>query len=495
MASGQGSTHQLREIQTEAALRAMQAELKMDPDKNVEIQRGGNTIVLPENMSNREAIVWLAKNEAENAKIVNVSETIDASPLDGAVALNNVLARRFGMTQLAPGEEMGFFGKFKVPPKLIAVEVGLNRFAQVPWGGVEVPGINGTIKTGFTRKGGRFVFSIHAEVERNSEAAVHEIAEQVRMEIRTNSIYKGQVLKLRFRDDDGDLFSSFDPTHAPTFFDVSSVRPEEAIYNKETEDLIAVSLHHPVLYTERFRELDMPLKQAVLLEGPFGTGKTLAADVLAKLCSERGWTFIYLKDIEDLNLAYEFARQYQPAVLFTEDIDTITSGERTIDMNRVMEMLDGVDAKNSEIQVVFSSNNAERIHEAFIRPGRIDTVISVGPPNAETTTKLARMYGRGFIQATDEQLEDCLAPLVGRTAAFIREAIERAKRFAVSHCTTNQMTILPKDITLACQTMSRQLELTDQEKEEAIADIHESAERLGEGLRELGDRILTSMRD
>jgi SpoVK/Ycf46/Vps4 family AAA+-type ATPase len=74
----------------------------------------------------------------------------------------------------------------------------------------------------------------------------------------------------------------------------------------------------------------VPLKRGVLLEGPYGTGKTLTAFVTAKKCVENGWTFIMLDRVAALKEALTFARMYAPAVVFAEDIDRSVEGERTV---------------------------------------------------------------------------------------------------------------------------------------------------------------------
>jgi transitional endoplasmic reticulum ATPase len=474
------------------AMKKLEADFKIDPNRVVSIENRGDRIILPEGMTSTEGMYWLHRNQIENEKVVSISEEIDASPMDGAVALNNVIARRFGFTALKDTEIKTFMGKFTQPPQMLSVEVGPGRHAQVPWGDLEIPGINGIITTSFMKKDGRFIFRLAGKVQRNSEGAVHEIANLVRQEIKERSIYKGTAVRVRFRDDDGDLISNFNPLYAPAFIDVSKINPEEAIYNPETDQLIKVSLHDPVLHTDQFRSARIPLKQGVLMEGTFGTGKTLAAHNLAKIATENGWTFIYVKDIEDLALAFDFARQYQPAVLFTEDIDQVVKGQRDIDMNKLMEMLDGVDSKNSEIMVLFTTNAAESIHEGFIRPGRIDTVIPVRPPTLETSVRLARLYGRGLIEATDEQLHVALEPIKGRNAAFVREAVERSKRFAVGRSEGGEMKISGTDIRMACLTMERQLELTDANtKEDVNTRVRKATTVLTEVISEVASGVST----
>lgn len=55
--------------------------------------------------------------------------------------------------------------------------------------------------------------------------------------------------------------------------------------------------------------------------------------------------------------------------------------------------LDGVDSKKHEIMVVLTTNDKRAIHPAFVRPGRIDAVIPILPPDNDATVRLVRSYG------------------------------------------------------------------------------------------------------
>ena len=58
------------------------------------------------------------------------------------------------------------------------------------------------------------------------------------------------------------------------------------------------------------------------------------------------------------------------------------------------------DSKDSEIMVVLTTNEVSKIHPAFLRPGRIDAVVSIRPPDTEATVRMVRRYGRGLVDAS-----------------------------------------------------------------------------------------------
>src|SRR5690606_34759444 len=130
---------------------------------------------------------------------------------------------------------------------------------------------------------------------------------------------------------------------------------------------IRTNLLAPLLYTEACRRHKIPLKRGVLLEGPYGTGKTQTAYACALLATQNNWTFIYLDRVAALDEALVFARQYAPAVVFAEDIDRVTQGERSVEIDDVLNNLDGIDSKNTDIITILTSNHANNINKAMLR--------------------------------------------------------------------------------------------------------------------------------
>lgn len=434
--------------------------------KDVRVEYAGDKIVLPDDMSFDEAISWLQRRKTEDQTIVRVVERIEAFPLDGAAAFHRVLARRYGWTGLVPSP--GFFGQ-KNPPTMVGVEIGPGQTIQVAWGRCQVPKIEGFLSTNFKVLDGRPipVFQLVCEVQRRHENTVKELAAEVREEVLRASIYRGKPIKVSFRDSDGDEIDGEDYTpdsFQPRFLDLTRVSPEDVIHQSDTERMIRINLFHPIERTAEFRRHGIPLRQGVLLEGPYGTGKTLTAYILARACVAHGWTFLYLDDVRDLDKAISLARLYQPCVVFAEDVDRVVSGEREgdngIEIDRVLNTLDGVDSKDAEVMVVLTTNDLKAIHPAMLRPGRIDVVVSVRAPDLEATIRLARRFGRDLIIADDTELAEVLSPIVGQNAAFVRETIERAKRSAIAHAGEGRpLVVTPADLAFAAESLRPHVEL------------------------------------
>lgn len=446
---------------------------------DVLVQYEGTQIVLPNDpaeMTLDEAISCLKRRKKQDETVVAIHEEVDAYPLDGAHALMQVLRKIYGWANAVPTP--GFFGS-QNPPVMVNMEVGYRKSTQVIWGRFNVPGIDGFIQTGATFKNGRYIFVINGEVKQKEKKVVKRIADAVREYAATQSVYKSKAVRLR-TGANGD----FNAENAPVFMDLSKVNPAELVFSEEVDEQVRTNLFAPVMYTEACRKHKIPLKRGVLLEGPYGTGKTLTAYVCAKLASENGWTFIYLDRVTALDEALVFARQYAPAVVFAEDIDRVTKGERSVEIDDVLNNIDGIDSKNQEIITILTSNHADTINKAMLRPGRLDAIIHVAPPDAEAVKKLIRLYARDLV-AADENLDEAGTELAGQIPAVIREVVERSKLYALQRADGNdsELKLTGTDLANAARGMKRHLELLQEEAEEELTP----EEMVGHGIKNMLD--------
>lgn len=419
--------------------------------ERVDFEKTGSKIIIPEGMTYETAMKALTRKREEEETDVSVNQEIECYPMDGAFALMQVLKEKFGWATAVP--EMTFFGP--IPPQMISLEIGPGKYTQIIWGNFSVPGIEGKLTTGATRKDKRFIFVIRGTVKRKYEDEITEIATAVRAYVRNNSIYRGKAIRLH-TDESGDLESGT----APTFLDLSRVNPEELVLPDVIAEEVQTSLYTPIEYTDACRSHKIPLKRGILLEGPFGTGKTLTAFVTATKCEKNGWTFIYLDRVGGLDDALQFARQYMPAVVFAEDIDRVVAGQdRSVELDDVLNNIDGIESKGAEIMTVLTTNNVETINRAMLRPGRLDAVISIMPPDAKAAQKLMRIYAGNLILPSEELLE-AGEELAGQIPAVIREVVERSKLHAIWRTKGDgHFTIAGVDMVAAAQSMKKHLSL------------------------------------
>lgn len=449
-----------------------------------ELIRRGDRIILPdpEKMSLKEVHEFIGKKLVYDEKLVEFHEDFSCFIWDGARALELALVECFGFA-LQEEKVIDFLGtKVRISPKKFRVETGIGVAEDIPWGQFSFPGFEGYVETNWTRNNdGQFIFQAHAKVKHKDEHKVHRLFQKVREILQTESIYRGKAIQVRFTSDDGDMIAM----PQPKFFELSETPP---IFNRQIEQAIDDFILARIRYPEMTLRTTGKLKYGMLLAGIYGTGKTLCANMVAKTCMEHGWTFIYLKETSELPIVLPFAQGFQPAVVFAEDIDRAAGENRTDEVNRLLNTLDGLGSKNDNIITIVTSNNPEQINDAMKRPGRIDLILKIETPDAEATERLIRYYGKSDLPE-DANLMMAGDILKGSIPAVIREAVERAQLIAINRTNGQSARIEPVDVEVAGGLLIKERQLFHREKEtRTIAEI--AADRLGQSLGKIVVREL-----
>ncbi len=446
--------------------------------QNVDIVREGSQIILPKGMTLEEGRIWLDRKAVEEERQVAVDEVVEAHPLEGAYAFAKAIAHKYGFAAHVPTP--GFFGDR--PPMMIGIETGLSETAQVPWGRVEIPGMEKSyLETSFTWKDNRMVFTIGGQVKQKYKEEVMELANLTRQNVRERSVYRGKAVSVKFQSDP----EEFNIRDCPKFIDTSDVNESDLIFSAEVDQAIATSIFTPIERTQLCRDYQIPLKRGILLEGPFGVGKTLTARVVAKKCVENGWTYIYLTDVKDLKSAIYFAKSYQPAVIFAEDVNRVMDADddRTEEIDEILNTIDGVDTKGMELVVILTTNRITDIEPAMMRPGRLDAVINVQPPDAKACVRLIELYARGRLD-TSEKFDTVGQKLSGQIPAVIREAVERSKLAAVRRLKKGEKLLLKAaDLEFAADEVLRHVALMTPKPEDERTPIEKAADTVARALQ------------
>ncbi len=433
-----------------------------------DVVRIGDKLLVPENMSIDSAINTLKKKQQEEESLMRLARTFNVFPYEGAIALEQAMKDVTGfLTEVATP---GFFSMN--PPARIGVQVSLTETKQILWGRVEFHEDGAWLATNAQNDNGKLKFVLQGEYKKKHNLLVERIIARMEAIIDADPFYKGRALTIHFYDDDDKQLD----IPSIEFYNFDSPEVDALTYSKHIEQLIYSNVITPITHREACAAAGIPFKRGVLLAGTYGTGKTLLARKVARECVRTATTFIYIKHTSELPEAIQFARQYQPAVIFAEDIDRVMGGQdRTEDIDEVLNTLDGIDSKNTDIMVVLTTNHLDNINSAMLRPGRIDVLVEVTPPDAEAAARLIRVYGRDLVESGT--LSRVGAELSGFIPAVIREVVERSKLVHI-HRTGHVPTpgsITEDDLLGAALSMRQQMEVLNRTAPKALHPSVEAA--------------------
>jgi transitional endoplasmic reticulum ATPase len=377
-----------------------------------------------------------------------------AYPWDGAYALFRAMQKKFGYADMIAAKD----ASGSTPPTMVSLKLPDGTMVNVPWGRLQFPGLDDKSFLETKYDNGQMKFVVTGQIKRKFQKAVDELMLLTERILKEESIYKGNAIRV----DLSFLTDSSLTMAQPEFLNnsVSSIKDEDILMNEVTRlNYSAVLLR--IQKTKQCVKNGVQIKHGALLAGPYGTGKTLLAKYTAKIGIENGWTFIYLEDARQLKHALRLAEMYAPCVVFTEDIDKAVEGTRSVDMNAILNTLDGIDTKSNPIITVLTTNHIENINKAFLRAGRIDSLI--------TMTALDNVTGHQFLErfARDKAGNSLLNPeadyaeagaaLTGIVPAFASEVINKAKMYALYN---NRELLEPSDIMTASESFKEHIRLT-----------------------------------
>ena len=199
--------------------------------------------------------------------------------------------------------------------------------------------------------------------------------------------------------------------HADRVFDVETATITLADVGgmQEVKKRLEISFLAP-LRNPKLRSLfGKSLRGGLLLYGPPGCGKTFLARAVA---GEMGASFISLSITDVLNMwigssernlhdLFQSARGHAPCVLFLDEIDALghkrsqmqSSAMRTLG-NQLLAELDGMEGNNEGVFILAATNAPWDVDAALRRPGRLDRVALVLPPDAPARAAILEYHLR-----------------------------------------------------------------------------------------------------
>ncbi len=407
----------------------------------------GKQILIPEGMSYKTAAKLTQAQAISMEEIHNFTKTFRYRPWDGAHALQETLKEIFGLSGIGKAIHTMFGTQ---PPEYRNVEVGVGQEIKIPWGHIEFPPMEGTFITGVENHptyGPLFRVQLHAPKKYEPEIEGLWIA--VEDTLRRKSIYKGKAIV-------GVGKQTREGWDNPSFLDVGGIDPSKVAYKEEVFQALNASVWGPIKNAALFRTAGIPLGLKTLVYGPYGTGKSVAGGLTARVAVEQGWTFIQAKTSdEDLAKVLKFAELYAPAVVFFEDIDTMMENDPGA-MSRLLEMFDGVSTKGKEVMVLMTSNHVDSLSKGMTRVGRIDAAIEIGDLDRAGIERLISNTFAPDQLADDIDYDKICAAMKDYEPAFIMGTFKRTKGNAIIRTGSNKFKLTTQDFVLAADGLRNQ---------------------------------------
>ncbi|XP_055524122.1 paraplegin [Wyeomyia smithii] len=251
---------------------------------------------------------------------------------------------------------------------------------------------------------------------------------------------------------------------------------------------------------DRYQRLGAKVPKGALLLGPPGCGKTLLAKAVATeaqvpFLSMNGSEFIEMigglgaARVRDL---FKEAGKRSPCIIYIDEIDAIgrqrdggdsfggvSSGESEQTLNQLLVEMDGM-ASREGVLMLASTNRADILDKALLRPGRFDRHILIDLPNLAERKEIFEKHLSGIaLAATPDKYSARLATLTpGFSGADIANVCNEA---ALHAARSSQKTVTTANLEYAVErlvggTEKRSHALTQTERR--VIAFHESGHAL-----------------
>ncbi|MGH3532902.1 MAG: AAA family ATPase, partial [Mycobacterium sp.] len=239
-----------------------------------------------------------------------------------------------------------------------------------------------------------------------------------------------------------------------------------------TKQALTEAVLWPLQHPDTFDRLGVDPPRGVLLYGPPGCGKTFLVRALAStgqlsVHAVKGselmdkWVGSSERAVRDL---FRRARDSAPSLVFLDELDALAprrgqsfdSGVTDKVVAALLTELDGIDPLR-DVVVVGATNRPDLIDPALLRPGRLEKLVFVEPPDTAARRDILRTAGKSIPLSTDVDVAAMAADLDGYSAAdcaaLLREAALAAMRRSI-----DAADITAEDIAMARETVRPSLD-------------------------------------
>ncbi|BBY59079.1 AAA family ATPase [Mycolicibacterium sarraceniae] len=218
----------------------------------------------------------------------------------------------------------------------------------------------------------------------------------------------------------------------------------------EVKQALTEAVLWPLQHPDTFARLGVEPPRGVLLYGPPGCGKTFVVRALASsgrlsVHAVKGaelmdkWVGSSEKAVREL---FRRARDSAPSLVFLDEIDALVprrgqsfdSGVTDRVVAALLTELDGIEPLR-EVVVLGATNRPDLIDPALLRPGRLEKLVFVEPPDSDARREILRTAGKSVPLSPEVDLDALAGDLDGYSAAdcvaLLREAALTAMRRSI----------------------------------------------------------------
>ncbi len=201
---------------------------------------------------------------------------------------------------------------------------------------------------------------------------------------------------------------------------VSPCDLEQVVGMDKVKQRLILSILTPLKHPDISQAYAKTLSGSLLLYGPPGCGKSFIANALAGELAGK-FLAINFTDIVDMYLGetekklhdiFYYAKTNAPMVLFLDEFDAIAQKRSDLRQSSLRSLvsqlfteLDMIHYDNNQVFVLASSNQPWDIDPAFLRPGRLDRLVAVLPPDDKGRKAIFQYYLKSRPIADDLNLD------------------------------------------------------------------------------------------
>ncbi len=197
---------------------------------------------------------------------------------------------------------------------------------------------------------------------------------------------------------------------------------------------------------EVYEKLGAKFPRGILLHGAPGLGKTLLAKCFIEESGLTTYTIRRKKAtnyfIGDITSTFHRAKANAPCIVFLDDMDKFANEDFNCrDAEEYVAVQAGIDeVKDSEVFVIGTANDIDKLPDSLIRLGRFDRKIEVSAPSRSDASEIVKYYLKDKEIADDLNIDD-VAKMISYSScaeletilneAAISAAYERKEKIAI----------------------------------------------------------------